>query len=146
MSSSPRGERKPRVSSVLDASALLAYIKRERGWERVGTALTDPEGCYISTVNLAEVLSKLADDGENAEDAARTLRQRGLVGQGVMPRPLTERDATEIAALRPMTRRLGLSLGDRACLALARLEGATAVTTDSAWKRLQVGVRIDVIR
>jgi PIN domain nuclease of toxin-antitoxin system len=131
---------------VLDASALLAYVKRERGWERVGAPLAGEEGCYISVVNLAEVLTKLADEGDDPVAAMRRLRNQGLVGQGVETRDLTEPQAVLMALFRGPTKRFGLSLGDRACLALAKAEGARAITTDRSWESVDVGVQIEVIR
>ena len=137
---------KRRVSSVLDASALLALVQLERGFERVEQTLTEERGGLISAVNWAEVLSKLADGGVSPDVAESKMRAAGGVGQRLEVRALSEDHAREIARLRPLTRALGLSLGDRACLALAKAEGASVLTTDRAWSQLKVGVSITVIR
>ena len=103
-------------------------------------------GGLLSAVNWAEVLSKLVDRGASPEDAERLTRESGLIGQKIQVRALDEAQALEIARLRPLTRSLGLSLGDRACLALAKAEGATVLTADREWAKLKVGVSITVIR
>jgi len=122
----------------LDASALLAYLQREPGWERVRTALR--EGAVISAVNLAEVLGKLKGRGKNPEPILVRLLALGLV---VVPFTLGE--ARLAGELDPPTRALGLSLGDRACLATAARLGITALTTDRAWKAVPEA-RVEIIR
>jgi ribonuclease VapC len=134
------------VSNVLDASALIAHLRREPGGEHVQEALVSEGGNLIAAVNWAEVLTKAADRGVAPEELDQQLRATGLIGQQVHVRPLDEAQALQIAKLRPLTRAFGLSLGDRACLALARAEGATVLTTDRAWSQLEVGVSITVIR
>ena len=122
---------------VLDSSAILAVMLSEKGCEKVKERF--PESS-ISTVNLAEVLSKLAE---------RNL----LIGQDVQDFENLEisivdfdvEQALKAAELRPLTKHLGLSLGDRSCLALAIIQGATAVTADRAWKTLSF-CPIEVIR
>ena len=71
----------------------------------------------ISSANSSEVLSRLADIGEEPEEVDRNLHEPGLIGGLVTVVPLNEADAVTIAQLRPLTRAQGLSLGDRACLA-----------------------------
>ena len=134
------------MSSVLDASAWLAFVTRELGCDVVENVLVDEEGGLISTVNWAEVLTKLVDAGATPDEADAETRARGTVGQRLELRPLNEDLAREIARLRPLTKALGLSLGDRACLALAKAEGARVLTADRAWSQLNVGVAITVIR
>ena len=126
------------MTVVLDASALLALSLGEPGGARVAEALTD---AVISAVNLCEVLTRLSDLGADPAEAARDITAREL--------PVIDFDAAQAAmaaALRPSTRHLGLSLGDRACLALAILRKARVVTADRAWAGLDLGVGIDVIR
>jgi ribonuclease VapC len=129
---------------VLDASALLAYLRDEPGGRRVEEALLG--GAALSAVNLAEVLGKLADAGEDPAAALRRLEEGGLVPGAVEVVPFDAVDALETAALRLPTRGAGLSLGDRACLALARRLGLPALTTDGAWRTLRAGVRVEVVR
>lgn len=98
------------------------------------------DGASVSAVNWAEVLGRYVDVGLDArrEDDAEAL--------GLSIAPFTSRHAELVAGLRPLTRRLGLSLADRACLALALDIGARVVTADRAWKRIDVGVPVTVIR
>ena len=123
---------------VLDASALLAALHGESGGEQVERLL---EQATISTVNWAEVVQR---------SLAHTVAVEGLEGDlealGLTIAPFTMEDAELSAKLWPDTRLFGLSLADRACLALALRLGLPAVTADQAWKGLDVGIRIDLIR
>ena len=132
------------MTAVLDASALLALLKGEPGAERVAEALE--QGAYLSAVNLAEVLSKLADWGEDPAEAQARMAQVGLLGAAVEVLPFTGEDALEVARLRAMTRAYGLSFGDRACLALARRLGLPALTAERAWAELDLGIPVEVLR
>jgi ribonuclease VapC len=132
------------VTAVLDASALLALLKGEPGAERVAEALE--QGAYLSVVNLAEVLSKLADWGEDPAEAQARMAQVGLLGAAVEVLPFTGEDALEVARLRALTRAYGLSFGDRACLALARRLGLPALTAERAWAELDLGIPVEVLR
>jgi PIN domain nuclease of toxin-antitoxin system len=132
------------VTAVLDASALLALLKGEPGAERVAEALE--QGAYLSAVNLAEVLSKLADWGEDPAEAQARMAQVGLLGAAVEVLPFTGEDALEVARLRALTRAYGLSFGARACLALARRLGLPALTAERAWAELDLGVPVEVLR
>jgi ribonuclease VapC len=129
---------------VLDASALIAYLRGEPGAEVVSDLLT--VGASISTVNLSEVLSKAADRGTNPVEEAKRLASRGLLNAAITVEPFTPADAIEAARLRPLTRKAGLSLGDRACLALARRMDVAAVTADGDWLGVKHGVDIQHIR
>lgn len=115
---------------VFDASALLTVALAERGEEAVLELLSQPGG-EVSAVNWSEVGAKLAERGLPAADIGRELSTFGL---DVIP--FDEAQATLAAALRPVTKPLGLSLGDRSCLALAQLRGARVVTADATWKKL----------
>lgn len=125
------------ASVVMDASALLVLLNREPGAAQVGEAL--PEA-VISTVNLAEVIGKLVDAGM-PEEAVRGL----LEGLSIRVLPFDLGDAYATGLLRATTRRAGLSLGDRACLALAAKLGRPALTTDRAWKRIRSGATVRVV-
>ena len=122
---------------VLDSSALLAFLLAEPGAEQVRAVL--PDG-LISAVNWAEVMSRLCDIGVPAEEAREVIEGTGVQMVGV-----DAGQAFDIGALRPLTRHLGLSLGDRACLALARRLGRTAMTADRAWSQLD-GFEVRLIR
>ena len=132
------------MTAVLDASALLALLKGEPGAERVAEALE--RGAYLSAVNLAEVLSRLADWGEDPAEAQARMAQVGLLGAAVEVLPFTGEDALEVARLRALTRAYGLSFGDRACLALARRLGLPALTAERAWAELGLGIPVEIIR
>ena len=122
---------------VLDSSAVLAVINSEKGEDVVEPKF--PES-MISSVNLAEILTKLAERNVNLRDALDYFLKVGL--------DVAEFDvalALKTATLRPLTKHLGLSLGDRACLALAIQENATAVTADRSWATLDV-CPIEIIR
>jgi PIN domain nuclease of toxin-antitoxin system len=123
---------------VLDASALLAYLFREEGHEAVASVLED--SC-ISSVNLSEVIGRFVRDGHDAREVL------GRVSSGpVEVVPFSAEDAAVAASLLPKTSKLGLSLGDRACLALATSRGVAAATADRSWRRLRLGVRLILIR
>lgn len=132
------------ATCVLDASALLAYLNDEAGADLVEAALL--RGSAISAVNLAEVLSKLAEVGEDPEDVSENLKRRGLLGGKLVVSPLGADDAVIIASLHRSTKTHGLSLGDRACLGLALRLRVPALTADRAWLRLKVAVTVEAIR
>lgn len=123
---------------VLDASALLALINAEPGAEMVAAALAD---ATIGTVNLAEVVTKLIELGIREQDA-------WAEASDLVPRVVDfDLDlARRTARLRPPTRAFGLSLGDRACLALAEFLRLPVLTADRAWQKLSLPVDIRLIR
>ncbi len=123
---------------VLDASAIIALLGREKGFEKVAAVVGTAK---VSAVNLAEAGSHLTESGYSLAQALTALRELRL---DIVP--FDEVHAMETARLRPLTRSLGLSLSDRACLALARLLRLPAMTTDRAWGRLDIGVQVKVIR
>jgi ribonuclease VapC len=125
--------------TVLDASVLLAVIYKERGFEKLTAEMLAHSA--VSTVNLAEVQSKLVVLGWRPEEA--WAGATSLAGETV---PFTAEQAKVAGSLIAETRQLGLSLGDRACLALALALGVPVYTADRSWKNLSLGVRISVIR
>lgn len=131
-------------TSVLDGSALLAYLNDEAGADLVEDALRRRSA--ISLVNLAEVLSKLAETGKNPQDVIENLKGRGLLGGNLVVSSLSADDAVIIATLHRSTKAHGLSLGDRACLGLALRLQVPALTADRAWSRLKVAVKVEAIR
>jgi ribonuclease VapC len=104
------------IKNILDASAVLAVLNGERGEKKVVPILAESA---ISTVNLTEVAAKLLDTGMD--------------------------EAWKAAGLRPLTKAYGLSLGDRACLALSIKLKVPAVTADKEWSKLKL-CRVLVIR
>lgn len=130
--------------SVLDASALLAYLGDEAGADIVETALM--QGAVMNAVNWAETLSKLAERGQSPDDVTHRLTTQGLLNTALQIQSLDAALASEIAKLRLPTRSFGLSLGDRACLALALQRQLPAITSDREWANLNIGVSIRLIR
>ena len=129
--------------SVLDASALLAYLNDEPGADVVEKALA--AGSAIGTVNWAEVLSKAMETGIAPETLATELEKRGILGNTLDVLPLTIEDSMEIARLRPLTKSFELSLGDKACLALGKRLRIPILTADRIWAEVP-GVHVTVIR
>ncbi len=124
---------------VLDSSALLALIHRETGFEKLTLQLLMQSA--VSTVNLAEVQSKLVISGWNREEAWEDATS--AVSE-IMA--FTAEQAEVAGSMIAETRAFGLSLGDRACLALALSLNAPVYTADRAWKSLKLGIRIHTIR
>jgi PIN domain nuclease of toxin-antitoxin system len=130
------------MSCVLDASALLAYLLEEPGSAVVERAL---EGAAISSVNLAEVLTIAIRELGEPPPALRTR----LASLGIETHDFTAGDSVVAAALWSMTRKQGLSLGDRACLALGMRLRARVLTAERQrdWRKLGIpGIDIEVIR
>lgn len=123
---------------VLDASAILVLLNDEPGAAAVAEAL---EEAAVSAVNFSEVVAKLLEAGmprPEAEDA--------LGGLGLDVRPFDEAAAWAAGGLRAGTRKAGLSLGDRACLELAKDLGVPALTADAAWAKVPSGVEVRLVR
>lgn len=125
---------------VLDASAILALLKGERGATKVAGVIADAAVC---AVNQAEVVSHYIHLGASFDDVRAML--------GALPYRVVAADeglAWDAGELRRVTMTAGLSLGDRFCLALARRSGAPVYTADKAWKDIagDSGVKVIVIR
>jgi ribonuclease VapC len=123
---------------VLDASALLAFLQREPGGKRVASVLHQS---IMSAVNLAEVVSKAIDNGGTLEGVSNSLSP--LLMRVV---PFEPEDAYISGSLRAATSARGLSLGDRACLALGLKTGLPVLTTEQKWLEIDVGVQVEKIR
>jgi PIN domain nuclease of toxin-antitoxin system len=123
---------------------LLAFLQGEPGADEVEAALLD--GTWISAVNWTETLSKLSDHGQDPGQVVRFLEDKGILGSAVQVHPVDELLARQAAQLRRSTRNLGLSLGDRACLALAYNLRLDVLTADQAWARLDSPVQVRLIR
>ncbi len=123
---------------VLDASALLAMLHSESGAEIVEAAID--QGA-ISTVNWSEVYQRSVGRGVDVAGL-----RNDVEALGVEIVPFTVDDAEQAAELWPPTRHIGLSLGDRACLALARRLGLPALTADRSWLGEDLGIDIVPIR
>lgn len=122
---------------VLDSSAILAVIFQEKGSEIVELLL---DKSLISNINVAEVFTKFAEKGILNQQMIDDFQQLGL--------EIIDFDfeqSVKVAELKPLTKHLGLSLGDRSCLALAMLQNTTAVTADKEWQKLTF-CQVEVIR
>ena len=126
------------AKAVLDSSAVLAVMNAEPGADAVIAVMADS---MVSTVNIAEVIAKLVERGTTLNHARSSLRSFDLAIVD-FDLPLAE----SAGELRRHTKKAGLSIGDRACLALALREAAPALTTDRAWAGLELGIEIRVIR
>jgi ribonuclease VapC len=126
------------MTLVLDASAVLALIFGERGSDIVAE---NAKGARVSAVNFSEILTRVIDkDGDPV--AARNLLSR--LELAIVPHD--EELAAATAVLRNETRQFGLSLGDRACLALAQRDNSPVLTADQDWAKLDLGIEVRLIR
>ena len=127
------------MTTLLDASALLASINEERGADTVDTALSD---AAMSSVNVAEVASKLSEHGWSPKDIGPLFEQLQL---SVIPFDLST--ALRSGQLRQATKKLGLSLGDRACISTAMAHNMNVLTADKTWSKLEIsGLTIITLR
>lgn len=124
---------------VLDASAVLALLNAEPGAETVEAALD--EGSVVGSVNLSEAVARLSNNGLTPAEIEFSLASFQLD-----VRDFDRNQAVQAGLMLTETRSAGLSLGDRACLALARELSLPALTGDRAWQRVDVGVRIELFR
>jgi PIN domain nuclease of toxin-antitoxin system len=124
--------------TVLDASALIAFIRGEPGADKVVDRLDD---ALLSAVNLGEVLTKATEWGRDPAEVLAEVRRLPIVVV-----PVSAKHALIAALLRPLTRSAGLSLGDRFCLALAMSTGRPALCAEAAWVGLPHSVEIELIR
>jgi PIN domain nuclease of toxin-antitoxin system len=122
---------------VLDASAFLAFLFREKGWEKVEPLI--PEAC-MSSVNFSEVIGRFARDGHAANAVSERLSRSLTVV------PFSLKQATLAAELLSQTAAYGLSLGDRACLALGLDLGVAIYTADRVWLDMRLEAGIHCIR
>lgn len=124
---------------ILDASALLALLNQESGHERVESALSN---AIISSVNYSETVSVLVNIGISYNQANEVIHN--LVQEIV---PFDTKQALKTALLRKTTQHIGLSFGDRACLALGTMLKGHILTADKIWGKLDLAdVKIEVIR
>lgn len=125
---------------IFDSSAVLAFLNQEPGWEQIESFLMQAETCCISAINLSEVICKLSDwgmDEKTAQDVAQKLSLKVI--------PFTMEHAQQSAQLRAITKPYGISLGDRACLALAKSLGQPVLTGDRIWSELADRLQLDVM-
>jgi len=126
------------ASIVFDASVILAHLNDEPGADRAAAFLGDAIMC---AVNLSEIVAKLVERG-----ASLALIRPALSRYGLQIVPFDEDLAERAGALRVMTRAYGLSLGDRACLALAERSRLPVLTADRMWKDLGLPIAVEILR
>jgi len=128
------------MRKVFDSSAVLAFLYGEAGSETVRADL--PEG-VLCAVNAAEVLTVLVRDGVPLPEAGLALQKTGLIILDFSSRHAAK--AAELSS--PALLRRGISLGDRACMAVSLTEELPAVTADREWRALAIpGLKIELIR
>ncbi|MBT9097911.1 type II toxin-antitoxin system VapC family toxin [Methylovulum psychrotolerans] len=127
------------MNSILDASALLAWLQEEPGADITQSAILNKAA--ISTVNWAEVIEKAIAHGINIDNLDDELAELGLSFID-----FDRRQAYIAGDLRQKTKTQGLSLGDRACLALAIHLNLPVLTADKIWQQLNIGVSVQLIR
>ena len=128
------------AQTILDASAMLAVIQEEAGADMVVEALHS--GAAMSAVNVAEVAACLCQEGWGDEEVSLVFKELGI-----RILPFDADTALLSGRYRVATQPLGLGLGDRACLASARIEACPALTADKVWGQLDLtGVDIRCIR
>jgi ribonuclease VapC len=125
------------MTVVLDASALIAMIKGEKGSAKVAAVIAEAR---VSSVNYAEMVTHFIHAGMPEREVDAMLD----------PLPLTVVPVDKVLAqiagrLRAMTAEAGLSLGDRFCLALAQRDGLPAWTSDQNWKKIADAVEVKVV-
>ena len=123
---------------VLDTSALIALLHRETGWETVQGVLDHSAICAI---HLTEAITKLRRKGGEPRLVERYLR-----GLPMPVLPWSEELAWESRDMAPLAWTHGISLADRACLAMARHLDAVAMTSDTEWANLKLDVRVVLFR
>jgi ribonuclease VapC len=126
-------------STVLDASAILAFLQGEPGQETVKHAL-QVDRCVVSAANQAEVIAKALDRGLDAPTIQTILAELNYTVVDV-----TAHDGTAAGLLRSQTRTLGLSLGDRLCLVTAQRLKAKVLTADRPWLLAEQALGLNIV-
>ena len=128
-----------KCTHVMDASALLALMNQEPGADAVAT-LVRKGGVAMCVINLCEVIGKVVDEGKSVDAFLATFEELRI--------ELIDFDrdlAIAAGKLKKQSTPLGLSIGDRACLALASKLSVPAVTSDLVWKKIR-GIAVYAIR
>ncbi len=123
---------------VFDASAILALLKMEEGHEIIAENL---DRSIVSSVNFSEVIAVLARKGFGQEQVIKSLKDTFLHIEN-----FDVEQAVVAASIDAITKQHGLSLGDRACLALAKTKNLSVLTADKIWKELDLDIKVQLIR
>ncbi len=134
--------KKTETGTLLDASAVLAFLQGEPGAELVQIAL-EADHCWVGAANQAEIIAKSIDRGIDNESLKAVLADLAYTVVAITPE-----DGAQAGWLRQTTRALGLSLGDRLCLAQAQRLKARVLTADRPWLNVasDLGLTIQCIR
>ena len=124
--------------AVLDASAILALLRREKGSEKVAKRL---RGSLVSSVNIAEVLCLSRDRGTSPEADAWALSNMELVCI-----PFDEEQAHVVASIYRATSGGNVGFADRACMSLGLLNKLPVLTGDREWKNFDIGLEVQLFR
>lgn len=127
---------------VLDTSALLAPLFDEPGDAFVLAALASGGPVAISSVNLAESLTVMS----RRRNMPTGLAMERIEAMHLTIVPFDAADATAVGELEPVLRRRGVSLGDAACIVLARRLDRPVLTADRIWATLDLGIEVRLIR
>jgi PIN domain nuclease of toxin-antitoxin system len=123
---------------VLDSSAVIAFLQREPGADVVRKVLP---GSILSTVNAAEIVAKLIQYGLSVDEAIDSMK-----ALPVRKLPFDLNHALTAGTMWKRSKGFGLSLGDRACLALAETMKFPALTADKRWMKFETAIEIRLIR
>ncbi len=128
------------MSVILDSSAIMAVMRQEKGWDVVDEYMDD---AFVTSVNYCEVGTSLFNHNISRERIEAMLR-----GFEVTVLDVDWNICWLATTYRPLTRDKGLSLGDRVCLAAAKVKGWPVLTADKAWKGLdkKLGLKIEIIQ
>lgn len=124
------------MTAIIDASALLALLLDEPGGQVVLPVL---RASAMSAINVSESCSRGVERGATIAAVVASIRRFEIT---VVPFDVAQ--AEMAAELRPSTKHVGASLGDRACLALARMRGLPIYTGDRRMGLLQGQLGIDI--
>ena len=125
-------------SVVLDASALIAVLRKEDGVDSLKPVL---DGALISSVNLCEVFYKSIASGGLIEAVKWHLDSLPITSV-----EFDDEQAMIAASIHKATHKRGISFADRACLALGLVKNKTVWTSDKKWKELDVGADVELFR
>jgi PIN domain nuclease of toxin-antitoxin system len=124
--------------AVLDASAVIAFLQDEPGANVVALAL-QADDCVVTAANHAEIIAKAIDRGADFESITSILAD---LDYRVVD--ITAADGVSAGRMRPLTRSIGLSLGDRLCIATAKRLGAKILTADRPWLTVTASLELDI--
>jgi PIN domain nuclease of toxin-antitoxin system len=124
--------------TILDASAVLAFLQGEPGEDIVRLALQS-DSCVVTAANQAEIIAKIVDRGVDAVVFKTVINQ---LGYPVID--ITAQDGECAGWMRGQTRLIGLSLGDRLCLAVAKRLKAVVLTADRPWLAMAQPLGLDI--